>query len=81
MVLSTQTTNLFLKSWFYRRSIPIYFRKHVFKDIVNNYNDEVFKGIGRMGYLSMIVGYDFYHYSDNFWLFSVLEDQDDSEYF
>ena len=43
------------------------FRKHVYKNIVNDYNNEVFEGIGRMGYLSMIVGYDFYHYSDNFW--------------
>lgn len=44
------------------------FRKHIFKNIVNDYNNEVFKGIGRMGYLSMIVGYDFYHYTENFWL-------------
>ena len=44
------------------------FRKHIFKNIVNDYNNEVFEGIGRMGYLSMIMGYDFYHYSDNFWL-------------
>jgi len=44
------------------------FRKHIFKNIVNDYNNEIFEGINRMGYLSMIVGYDFYHYSSNFWL-------------
>ena len=44
------------------------FRKHIYKNIVNDYNNEIFEGIDRMGYLSMIIGYDFYHYSDNFWL-------------
>ena len=44
------------------------FRKHIFKNLVNDYNNEVFESIDKMGYLSMIVGYDFYHYSNNFWL-------------
>ena len=48
------------------------FRKHVYKDIVNDYNREVFNGIGSMAYLSLIAGYDFYHYTDNFWVHNYL---------
>jgi len=48
------------------------FRKHVYKDIVNDYNREVFEGIDNMAYLSMIAGYDFYHYTDNFWIHNYL---------
>ena len=48
------------------------FRKHVYKDIVNDYNREVFSGIGSMAYLSLIAGYDFYHYTDNFWIHNYL---------
>ena len=44
------------------------FRKHIFKNLVNDYNTQIFESIDKMGYLSMIVGYDFYHYSNNFWL-------------
>ena len=48
------------------------FRKHVYKNIVNDYNQEIFNEIGSMAYLSMIAGYDFYHYTDNFWFHNYL---------
>ena len=44
------------------------FRKHIYKQLVNEYNQEKYREIGRMAYVSAVVGYDFYHYNDNFWL-------------
>ena len=48
------------------------FRRHVYKNLVNDYNREIFSEIGRMGYLSAVIGYDFYHYTDKFWFHNYL---------
>ena len=46
------------------------FRKYIYGDIVNAYNAEQLSGIGALGSLSAIIGVDYYHYSENFWIHS-----------
>jgi len=48
------------------------FRRHIFKNIVNEYNQEIFSQIDRMAYVSLVVGYDFYHYTNNFWFHNYI---------
>lgn len=44
------------------------FRNTVFRDLINRYNNEQWDMIGEFGLLSPIIGADFYHYKNNFWL-------------
>lgn len=44
------------------------FRRNVFKDIVNEYNDSLLSGVGQLTSASMVVGLDYYHYAKDFWL-------------
>jgi hypothetical protein len=44
------------------------FRNTVFRDLINRYNNEQWDLIGAFGVVSPIVGADFYHYKNNFWL-------------
>ena len=46
------------------------FRKYIYGDIVNAYNAEQLSQIGILGSLSAIMGIDYYHYSENFWMHS-----------
>lgn len=46
------------------------FRKYIYGDIVNAYNAEQLSQIGILGSLSAIMGVDYYHYSENFWVHS-----------
>jgi hypothetical protein len=46
------------------------FRKYIYGDIVNAYNAEQLAGIGALGSLSAIIGIDYYHYSEDFWIHS-----------
>jgi hypothetical protein len=43
------------------------FRDGVFRDLINDYNNEIWDGIGEFGLVSPIVGVDFYHYTPKFW--------------
>ena len=44
------------------------FRQTVFTDLMNRYNDEVWSEIDAFGVISPIIGFDYYHYKNNFWL-------------
>tara|TARA_R100000742_G_C4277416_1_gene99267 strand:+ start:1196 stop:2365 length:1170 start_codon:yes stop_codon:yes gene_type:complete len=44
------------------------FRRNDYTNIVNDYNRQELNSIGTLGTLSGVVGLDFYHYRDNFWL-------------
>ena len=44
------------------------FRDGVFADLMNQYNNEIFESIDAFGVVSPVVGFDFYHYKNNFWL-------------
>lgn len=44
------------------------FRNTVFRDLISRYNNEQWDLIGAFGVLSPIIGADFYHYKNNFWL-------------
>jgi hypothetical protein len=44
------------------------FRNTVFRDLINRYNNEQWDLIGTFGVMSPIIGTDFYHYKNNFWL-------------
>ena len=44
------------------------FRNTVFRDLINRYNNEQWDLIGEFGVVSPIIGADFYHYKNNFWL-------------
>ena len=44
------------------------FRQTVFTDLMNRFNDEVWEDIDAFGVISPIVGFDYYHYKNNFWL-------------
>lgn len=44
------------------------FRKNRFTGIVNDYNERELDAIGELGTLSGVVGLDFYHYRDKFWM-------------
>ena len=44
------------------------FRQTVFTDLMNRYNNEIWDTIDAFGVISPVVGFDFYHYKNNFWL-------------
>ena len=44
------------------------FRNTVFRDLINRYNNDIWNDIDPFGVLSPIIGADFYHYKNNFWL-------------
>ena len=44
------------------------FRRNIYQDIVNDYNQTQLNNIGTLATLSIIAGSDFYYYRDNFWL-------------
>lgn len=44
------------------------FRNTVFRELMNRYNNEFWDEISSFGVLSPIVGFDFYHYKNDFWL-------------
>jgi hypothetical protein len=44
------------------------FRRYIYGDIVNNYNQTRLDSIGFLGSMSVVGGVDYYHYADNFWL-------------
>ena len=44
------------------------FRNTVFRDLINRYNNEQWDQIGEFGLISPIIGADFYHFKNNFWL-------------
>lgn len=46
------------------------FRRYIYGDIVNDYNKARLSEIGVLGSLSAIMGVDFYHYTENFWIHS-----------
>lgn len=43
------------------------FRDGVFRDLINDFNNEAWDAIGEFGLISPVVGFDFYHYSSKFW--------------
>ena len=44
------------------------FRDTVFENLINRYNNEVWGELDEFGVISPVVGFDFYHYKNNFWL-------------
>ena len=44
------------------------FRDTVFPNLMNRYNNEMWEGIDNFGVVSPVVGFDFYHYKNKFWL-------------
>ena len=44
------------------------FRDTVFENLINRYNNEVWEEIDAFGVISPVLGFDFYHYKNNFWL-------------
>jgi len=44
------------------------FRETVFTDLMNRYNEEMWEGIDAFGVVSPVVGFDWYHYKNNFWI-------------
>jgi hypothetical protein len=44
------------------------FRQTVFTDLMNRYNEEIWEGIDAFGVVSPVIGVDYYHYENNFWL-------------
>lgn len=44
------------------------FRENVFPSLMNQYNNEVWAQLDRFGEVAPIIGFDFYHYKNNFWL-------------
>mgnify|MGYP001198045957 FL=1 len=48
------------------------FRNTVFRDLINRFNNEAWDEIDAFGVLSPIIGADFYHYKNNFWLHSYV---------
>jgi len=44
------------------------FRETVFTDLMNRYNEEMWEGIDTFGVVSPVVGFDWYHYKNNFWI-------------
>ena len=43
------------------------FRNTIFRDLMNQYNNEFWDQISSFGVISPIVGFDFYHYDNKFW--------------
>ena len=46
------------------------FRETIYPDLVNRFNNEMWDEMDNFGEISPIVGFDYYHYSKNFWLHS-----------
>jgi hypothetical protein len=44
------------------------FRETVFTDLMNRYNEEIWAELDAFGVLSPIVGFDWYHYKNSFWI-------------
>ena len=44
------------------------FRDTVFADLMNRYNNEIWSELDDFGVVSPVVGFDFYHFKNNFWL-------------
>ncbi|QDP52695.1 MAG: hypothetical protein GOVbin3171_56 [Prokaryotic dsDNA virus sp.] len=44
------------------------FRETVFRNLMNRYNREMWSQLDSFGEIAPIVGFDFYHYKNNFWL-------------
>ena len=44
------------------------FRDRVMPDLMNRYNNEIFDTLDPYGEVAPIVGFDYYHYKNNFWL-------------
>ena len=44
------------------------FRDTVFAELMNRYNHEVWDDLDAFGVLSPVLGFDYYHYKNNFWL-------------
>lgn len=44
------------------------FRKHIYGNIVNDYNRSMYSLVGPLYSLSAIAGLDYYHYEEKFWL-------------
>jgi hypothetical protein len=44
------------------------FRETVFTDLMNRYNNEIWDTIDSFGVVSPVVGFDWYHYKNNFWM-------------
>ena len=44
------------------------FRDTVFENLINRYNNEQWDLLDPFGVLSPVIGFDFYHYKNNFWL-------------
>ena len=44
------------------------FRQTVFTQLMNRYNNEVWDTIDAFGVISPVIGFDYYHYKNNFWL-------------
>ena len=44
------------------------FRDTVFAELMNRYNEEMWEGIDDFGVVSPVLGFDFYHYKNKFWL-------------
>ena len=40
----------------------------VFRELMNRYNNEFWDARSSFGVISPIVGFDFYHYKNDFWL-------------
>ena len=44
------------------------FRQTVFTDLMNRFNNEAWAEIDAFGVISPVLGFDYYHYKNNFWL-------------
>jgi len=44
------------------------FRETIFTDLMNRYNQERWNALSAFGEIAPIVGFDFYHYENNFWV-------------
>ena len=44
------------------------FRQTVFTQLMNRYNNEVWDTIDAFGVISPVIGFEYYHYKNNFWL-------------
>ena len=44
------------------------FRDTIFESLINRYNNEQWDLLDEFGVVSPVVGFDFYHYKNNFWL-------------
>lgn len=43
------------------------FRDGVFRDLINDFNNNAWDDIGDFGLISPVIGFDFYHYTPKFW--------------